>query len=304
MAEYPLALYGAFSETPFGGGIAGIIDQASTLSTECMQQIAREIGAPATGFITNIDEVGVDVRFFSTLTEYPMCGHVTIGLMTWLAEHGRVDHESDGPVRTTLRTPAATSEVLIRRRADGRPEVMLTLTPAVFESANVNVDELADLLGVTTRVIHEDLDMTITTTDFRSLLIPIRDVKDLEAVTPDFSAIKTWCRRVAIDTIALFAPASADAGKGIRCREFCPAIGTPESAASGTTNRAICCYLYQSGQLDTVKNGSLMLRCEQGHEVGRPSVILSELSAHDGEITEVRVGGVATKTIEGKFFLA
>ena len=88
MSEYPVAFYRAFSDTVFGGSMAGIIAQAQNLAAGQMLQIAQEIGAPATGFITAIDEHGVDVRFFSTLTEYPMCGHGTMGLMTWLVEHG------------------------------------------------------------------------------------------------------------------------------------------------------------------------------------------------------------------------
>ncbi|OUU59285.1 MAG: hypothetical protein CBC21_02790, partial [Proteobacteria bacterium TMED61] len=78
MSQYPFALYGAFSEASFGGCLGGVIDQASELSADQMLRIAKEVGAPATGFITDIDQDGVSVRFFSTLTEYPMCGHVTI----------------------------------------------------------------------------------------------------------------------------------------------------------------------------------------------------------------------------------
>ena len=37
--------------------------------------------------------------------------------------------------------------------------------------------------------------------------------------------------------------------------------------------------------------------------MGRPSVVMSELSTRNRQVVEVRVGGLATKTIEGKFFL-
>ena len=302
MAEYPLALYGAFSETVFGGSIAGVIDQAWDMPDDQMLQIAREIGAPATGFITGIDEHGVDVRFFSTLTEYPMCGHGTMGLMTWLVERGWFVPDKGSAITTTLRTPAMTSDVEIRLREDGRPEVLLTLVPAVFEPAVLRIDELAVVLGISQEGFRDDLDMKVTITDFRSLLVPIRSVTDLETVTPDFPAITALCQRTSIDTIALFTPVVENSTM-IRCREFCPAVGTPESAASGTTNRAISCYLYQAGQLGALQNGKLTLRSEQGHEMGRPSVVMSELLTRNGQAVEVRVGGLATKTIEGKFYL-
>ena len=273
MAEYPVAFYRAFSETSFGGSMAGIIAKAENLPAGKMLRIAQEIGAPATGFITAIDEHGVDVRFFSTLTEYPMCGHGTMGLMTWLVEHGWFVPDYGTTVTTTLRTPAVASDVEIRIREDGRPEVLLSLAPAVFEPTVLRTDELAGMLGINQEEFRDDLDMKVTITDFRSLLVPIRSVVDLETVTPDFAAITALCDRESIDTIALFTPIAENAGPVIRCREFCPAVGTPEAAASGTTNRAISCYLYLTGQLGDLQNGRLTLRSEQGHEMGRPSVV-------------------------------
>ena len=275
MAEYPVAFYRAFSETVFGGSMAGIIAEAQNLTAGKMLRIAQEIGAPATGFITAIDEQGVDVRFFSTLTEYPMCGHGTMGLMTWLVEHGWFVPDNRATVTTTLRTPAMASDVEIRIREDGRPEVLLSLAPAIFEPAVLCTNELAGMLGISQKEFRDDLDMKVTITDFRSLLVPIRSVVDLETVTPDFAAITALCHRESIDTIALFTPITENTGPMIRCREFCPAVGTPEAAASGTTNRAITCYLYLAGQLGDLQNGSLTLHSQQGHEMGRPSVVMS-----------------------------
>ena len=72
MTEYPVAFYRAFSETIFGGSMAGIIAQAENLPAGQMLQIAQEIGAPATGFITAIDEHGVDVRFLWSNINVPL----------------------------------------------------------------------------------------------------------------------------------------------------------------------------------------------------------------------------------------
>ena len=150
---------------------------------------------------------GVDVRFFSTLTEYPMCGHSTMGLMTWLVERGWFVPDKGSAITTTLRTPAMTSDVEIRLREDGRPEVLLTLVPAVFEPAVLRIDELAVVLGISQEGFRDDLDMKVTITDFRSLLVPIRSVTDLETVTPDFPAITALCQHKSIKSIALFTPA-------------------------------------------------------------------------------------------------
>ena len=116
--------------------------------------------------------------------------------------------------------------------------------------------------------------------------------------------IRDRCRHESLDTVFLFSPVNETFAGGLRVREFCPAIGSPESAASGTTNRAVSCYLYQTHHLGDMQNGDIVLQSEQGNELGRPSLITSRLSICDGQVAAVYVGGVATKTIEGSFLFS
>ncbi|MBT3428785.1 MAG: PhzF family phenazine biosynthesis protein, partial [Proteobacteria bacterium] len=293
MTEYPFGVYSAFSDSAFGGCAAGILDQASELTGSEMLQIAREIGVPAICFITGISPTEVSVRFFSPLSEYPMCGHATIGLMTWLKERGFFIFDDNGVAHTRLSTPDTLTDVEVQQREDGCIEVLLSLPPAEFVPAPVGSIELSHVLGIESERLESNLEMTMTTTDFRSLLVPIDNVSDLEAVRPDFQGIEDLCRGSVMDTIFLFAPKDDDLANGIRCREFCPAVGTPESAASGTTNRSISCYLYEQNRLTSARDGVASLSISQGKEVGRPSNIKSVISLQDGQVNSVGIGGVA-----------
>ena len=302
MTEYPFGVYSAFSDSAFGGCAAGILDQASELTGSEMLQIAREIGVPATCFITGISPTEVSVRFFSPLSEYPMCGHATIGLMTWLKERGFFIFDDNGVAHTRLSTPDTLTNVEVQQREDGCIEVLLSLPPAEFVPAPVGSIELSHVLGIESERLESNLEMTMTTTDFRSLLVPIDNVSDLEAVRPDFQGIEDLCRGSVMDTIFLFAPKDDDLANGIRCREFCPAVGTPESAASGTTNRSISCYLYEQNRLTSARDGVASLSISQGKEVGRSSNIRSVISLQDGQVNSVGIGGVATRVVNGAFF--
>ena len=302
MTEYPFGVYSAFSDSAFGGCAAGILDQASELTGSEMLQIAREIGVPATCFITGISPTEVSVRFFSPLSEYPMCGHATIGLMTWLKERGFFIFDDNGVAHTRLSTPDTLTNVEVQQREDGCIEVLLSLPPAEFVPAPVGSIELSHVLGIESERLESNLEMTMTTTDFRSLLVPIDNVSDLEAVRPDFQGIEDLCRGSVMDTIFLFSPKDDDLANGIRCREFCPAVGTPESAASGTTNRSISCYLYEQNRLTSARDGVASLSISQGKEVGRPSNIRSVISLQDGQVNSVGIGGVATRVVNGAFF--
>ena len=302
MSEYAIALYDAFSDVTFGGSIAGVVSQAQSLDAQQMQMIAREVGAPATGFITGVQGNRVEVRFFSTLTEYPMCGHGTLGLMTWLVENRIFEFGASGRIDTSLRTSGGTADVEIRRQPDGRPCVMLHLSPPGFERAVVDEDELAALLGVGVDAFAPQSPLEITRSEFTHLIAPIRDLDAMRAMRPNFTGIADFSRRHHLDTVAVFTLDTIDSESTLHCREFCPAVGTPEAPASGTTNRALACYLVRHSLVEA-RDGELVVIAEQGYEMGRPSRIRSELTLVGGQVQSIRVGGLATKTLEGRLLV-
>ena len=125
MPRYRVDLFDSFSEQPFGGSPAGIIYGAADLATSDMQKIAKEVGAPATCFVTNAGKQDVYVRFFSTAKEYQMCGHGTLALMTSLVERGMLEVGRDNGSTVNLHTPENSTTVELIRRHDERIETML-----------------------------------------------------------------------------------------------------------------------------------------------------------------------------------
>ena len=256
--------------------------------------------APATCFVTGVgsgvDSGMVDVRFFSTLTEYPMCGHGTIAVFTWLVEEGLLEL---GPqtVSWTLRTPGGTATVDLVARPDGRTEVMLALEPTVAEPCTVSAAEVAPLLGIGVGAILEPLAIEAASADFTHLVVRVDSLATIGEVAPDHAAVADLCRRIGADTLAVFTTETHDPEVTIRCRDFCPAVGTPEAAATGTTNRALACHLVRRG-LVKVGAGDQVVMATQGVEMGRPSVIRTEVTMVDGLPSGLRVGGVATRTSE------
>lgn len=304
MPEYSLAIYNAFSETTFGGSPAGIITDAQDLNAEQMQRIAREIGAPATCFVVGLDADGIEARFFSTRTEYLMCGHGSIALMTWAIDQGIFQLNGNKTALITLRTAGATSVVEIHASENDRARVMLPLSAVPFESCSVTATELGELFGINTESFDPGLPVEITRSDFNHLVISISSLETMQKLTPDFTAIKALSQKLGVDTVALFCSETVLSESTIHCREFCPAVGTPEAPATGTTNRALACYLLRHGLLDSNGDPRRSVIAEQGFEMGRPSRICTEMIAQDGRATDIRVGGLATKTMEGKFFVS
>ncbi|SVD18367.1 uncharacterized protein METZ01_LOCUS371221, partial [marine metagenome] len=204
MPRYRFELFDSFSEQPFGGSPAGVIYGAADLAVSEMQKIAKEIGAPATCFVLNVDKQDAYVRFFSTSTEYPMCGHGTLALMTSLVERGMLKVEKGKGVTAILHTPENSAVVELVRRHDGRVETMLKLAPADFDPALMSEADLESLFGPEIKGSEINLPIGRTESDFTHLVIPINDLETMRTIVPNYQNIGSMCAEMQIDTVVLF----------------------------------------------------------------------------------------------------
>src|ERR1700733_3835898 len=106
--KYSFHLVDVFSSTPFGGNQLAILPDATGISTEGMQKIAREFNFPESTFVLpKNDPANYRVRIFTPRAELDFAGHPTIGTACALVmkQHARtVDpirlilEENIGPV--------------------------------------------------------------------------------------------------------------------------------------------------------------------------------------------------------------
>ncbi len=303
MTGTPFALYNAFSETGFGGSPAGIIPQAATIDFDSRRHIAREIGAPATSFVSQSNTDQVDVQFFSTVTELPMCGHGTVCLMTRLVDLGILQLNNSETCEVELRLPSTTTRVEISTRNDNRTLVMLDVVPPHFRTDRFEFTQLAEILGIDMDVVCNDLPMETAVGDFTHLVVPLKNLQAMSRIKPDFEAIIRFCNQYGIQTIAVFCTEVENTANTLHVRDFCPAVGVAESAAAGTTNAALSCYLIRHGLVSENSKQPITVLAEQGIEINRHSSIRTIASMDGGNITRLQVGGVATKVFDGQLHL-
>jgi trans-2,3-dihydro-3-hydroxyanthranilate isomerase len=304
MATVPFALYDAFSETAFGGSQAGVVSDAVGLDERTRQQIASEIGAPATAFITACSEDSVSVRFHSPLTEYTMCGHGTVCLMTRVIEQGLLRWKDNGRINVDLCLPASIAPVQIIRRADGRPEVFLDIVPPELSQPLLDRKLLSGLLGLSEQEFDLNRPLEMATGDFVHLIVPLRGLDSMARITPDFRGLVHFCKQHGLQTVAVFCTEVEGKGSDVHMRDFCPAVGVAESAGAGTTNAALATYLIRHGILQIAnENGEIIVQSEQGIELERPSSIRSVVTMSGDRISRLQVGGVASKIIDGQLYL-
>ena len=303
MVTLPFALYDAFSDTAFGGSQAGIVSDAERLDVDTRRRVAREIGAPATGFVTESGDRSIGAQFLSPIAELPMCGHGTIGLMTRMVEQGILNWNGSDRIGVELRLPSATAAVEISRREDGRPLVMLDIQPPSFREDTLDAEHLGRLLGLGQEDFGQNWPMEIASGDFVHLVVPVKDLGAMRKITPDFGGLVRYCREHGIGTVAVFCTEVERPDHTLHVRDFCPAVGVQESAAAGTTNAALTSYLIRHDIVRENSGGRVVVQAEQGHEIERPSSIRSIAAMEGNTIVRLQVGGVATKVVDGQLHL-
>lgn len=297
--DLPFAMYDAFTAVPYSGSQSAIVLDASAIAPENRARIAREIGAPASSFVDAICGDRITVQFYSTVMELPMCGHGTICLVTHLVESGRLPCDTEGCNVAVLDTPKGEAKVEYRRNVTGGIDVMLDVAEALFTPANLDLAELADMLGVSQSDFATKLPIEVATADFVHLCLAMRDIEAMRALQPNFVALADFCVSNGVETVAVFSIQAVDETCDLHVRDFCPAVGVAESAAAGTTNAALASYLLRNGCVHADIEGSLVVRAEQGIELGRPSKVITKIETKDGGITRLQVGGVATRIMSG-----
>ena len=297
--DVPFAMYDAFTDAPYSGSQAAIVSHASNISCESRAKIACEIGVPATAFVNEVSGNRIDVQFFSTVMELPMCGHGTVCLMTRLVELGLLPCDRDTWQVAVVDLPKGKAKTEYRRTAEGRSEVMLDVATAQFTAANPDLAELAQILGVNLSEISNELPPEVATGDFIHLCLPMRNLAAMRDLQPDFVLLAKFCVSNGLDTIAAFSTEVVSGTNDLHVRDFCPAVRVSESAAAGTTNAALSAYLFRNRRIHADSEGKVQVRAEQGIELGRSSMIITRIEIKDERITRLQVGGVASRVIEG-----
>jgi trans-2,3-dihydro-3-hydroxyanthranilate isomerase len=100
-----------------------------------------------------------------------------------------------------------------------------------------------------------------------------------------------WAREMFLFSYDVERPGSA-----LHARMFAPALGIREDPATGAAATALAGYL---GTRDTMRDGTLHWRVEQGFEMRRPSILEVEADKADGTLTTIRVGGASVMMCEG-----
>jgi len=269
----------AFAKSGSGGNPAGVVIGSDGLSEQQMLAVAKKVGFSETAFVQTSSNADYRVRFFTPVAEVDLCGHATIATFYLLANQGIVM-----PGEYTQETNAGVLRIEIMKDWT----VLMDQNPPQYLEV-LEKEQVAESLNISPKIIRDDSPVQVVSTGLKDIFIPIDSIDSLMHIQPDMEKVRALSRKHDVIGYHLFTY-ETKLGSTAHCRNFAPLYDIDEEAATGTSTGALSCYLFKyqkiCGPMDN-------LTFEQGYSMERPSEILAKLETVGGEITRVRVGGVA-----------
>ena len=281
--EFPVdldvRLVTVFPDGPGGGNPAPIVLDAAGLDDASMQALARSYGHES-AFVVDPSGTGCDLalRFWVPNHEMSMCGHATVGT-TWLLAHlGRLPRPGEVRVHT--------ASGVVRARVDAAGNVTVSQPAGRVEPVG-DTDGVLDARGAGRA--QQAGEIVNATTSRTKTLVPLVDVRTLDALHPDPDRIDEAC--AAIGSTGLY-PYVRTGDRSVEARQFPRAAGYPEDPATGVAAAALAFGLLHEGTITgviTPDGGPLTIR--QGRAMGRPSVIEVRFETAAGQVRGCWLGG-------------
>lgn len=280
------AILKSFTFNGGGGNGAGVILLDKEISNEKKQEIAAEIGLSETAFIFKTEENSFDVSFFTPVCQVDLCGHATIAAFYYLGKSGVIKGFNEVK-KVYMNTEAGKLEVEVIFKDEVDYVLMQQQKPAFFnELVGQDLSDVAASLDISEQNIcldGYDVLPTIVSTGLRDIVIPVKNRNILNSLNVNLSMIND----VSIKHNVVGYHVYTVEDKKVYARNFAPNVGIDEECATGTSNGALCSFLYNKKIIS--EETSVI----QGEAMNEKSLIYVKVIEKDGSM-DVRVGGSAS----------
>ncbi|MEK4497452.1 PhzF family phenazine biosynthesis protein [Bacillus sp. FSL R12-0069] len=261
----------AFSKDHKGGNKAGVVfTENSTLTTTQKMAIAKQLGYAETAFISESEIADYKFEYFTPKEEVDLCGHATIGSFVILMHLNKLFRN-----RYTIETNNGVLTITIKDDI-----IFMEQNKPIFYDV-VSPNEFIDCFDM--KAIDDKYPIQIVSTGLKDILIPIKSETQLHTLQPNFEKIKETSKYYNVVGMHLY----TFHDNRIICRNFAPLYDINEEAATGTSNGALACYLYEQHNLQKE-----VYVFEQGYSLHSPSEILVTLAPNsNNKVEKVYVGG-------------
>ncbi|WP_447506686.1 PhzF family phenazine biosynthesis protein [Acinetobacter oleivorans] len=278
-----------FTSQAFKGNPVAVIMDASTLTSEQMQEIANWTNLSETTFVLPATDSQADyqVRIFTPQSELPFAGHPTIGTAYALLEAGLVTAK-DGKLVQQCGAGLVTLTV-----SDSGHISFELPKPKITPLDAMHTEKLAEILKCK---INTQWNATLVDVGARWIVLQAVNAEAVLDSQPDFAALKEHDLEMKVGGATVFGFYENNGEqKHIEVRSFAPSIGINEDPVCGSGNGSVASFIRHYGILPAQNDTVLS---SQGRALGRDGQLQLEL--HQDKIL---VGGTAVTCIDGSITL-
>lgn len=292
MKTYRVVYVDAFTSVPFCGNPCAILPEASGLTDEDMQAIARETNLSETSFVLPSDRADFRVRYFTPRTELPFAGHPTIATAFMLVQEGFAPvTEPTTRIHLEFKMGVLPVDIQVTNRQPVNV-VMTQQRPTFGESFPVR--EVAPGFNLGPSAFRDDVLPQVVSTGVPFLIAAVKGRATLGKIRMNREVLANLCDRAKVSAAFVFSVGGFDPATDVHARFFDPR-GTTEDPFTGSAYGAAGAYIYRHGLKET-----RVLRVEQGHWIRRPGQGILEIIGTRDNIEGVKLGGMAVKVLDGK----
>lgn len=268
-----------FSEGPYAGNQLATMPDASEISSEEMQKIARAFNFAETTFITGGSlEAGFDVRIFTPNSELPFAGHPTLGTSYLIRNEILKTDVSEVTLNLGVgQIPVTFADDGVLWMTQNQPEFGASFPPA----------DIAKELGLAPSDIDTRFPCREVSTGLEFLMVPLASYEALRKAFVGQGQLA--------QTYFLFCAGGYNSEQRIQARMFAAKLGVTEDPATGSANGCLAAYL---AEYEYFGAGPVDVAVGQGYEIARPSQLYLQSEKHNDEFS-VRVGGKVRVVAEG-----
>ena len=235
-----------FAESLYGGNELAVVRDASRLSANEIQKIAREFNFAETTFITSNENLRTKaarlfkVRIFTPTRELPFAGHPTLGTAYVIQKFiiGK-------------RVPGITLDLKVGRipvtsvygQGGELDKLWMKQVEPTFGKERLDANELSKVLGIRPEDIDQRFPIAEVSTGVPFIIVPLLDLDAVKRCRVDGKSYGEFLQKAGEEGILVFSPEAREAGNDLSVRVFVEAFGVPEDAATGSGNGCLAAYL-------------------------------------------------------------
>jgi len=299
-----LKIVDAFTKKPFSGNPAGVVLDASGMTDDEMQSVARELNLSETAFILppTTSQANLKIRWFSILNEVPLCGHATIASFHALSEESMAGMSVNGQHYFRLETMNGILDVRVEKNFY-ETAIEFALPKPTFRIHRKIGGTLLKSAGFTSRDVVKNLPAVSDS----YLYVPIRTLKAIEKAEPDYRTLAKEMSKLKVQGLCCFTLETKEKSSAVHSRFFAPNYGINEDPVTGSANGPLGFYLQKyvvSGGKSIcsrqLSDGRIEFVGEQGDSIGRAGRVKIRLRLNQKSVEEISIAGEAVTILDAQ----